>query len=126
MTKKTDLRMKNKKENDHEQEDEDMTRDGKQCHANLVSRWSFRERWVSEAANVRGELCVWKKMDVNELCLWDIADGERNENMLKYHLFMTHIITSELGPLVPFTHLHKFSTKTAAEQSRHRKRKVIL
>jgi len=24
---------------------------------------------------VRGEFCVWKKMDVDELCLWDIVEA---------------------------------------------------
>ena len=24
---------------------------------------------------VRGELCVWEKMDADELCLWDIAEA---------------------------------------------------
>jgi len=45
---------------------------GRLYYANLASRGCLERDEYKRMQYVCGELCVWEKMDVDELCLWDI------------------------------------------------------
>jgi len=35
---------------------------------------------------VRGEFCVWEKMDADELCLWDIAEATSKNKLISVYI----------------------------------------
>ena len=41
---------------------------------------------------VRGEFCVWEKMDAEELCLWDIADATSRIKLIHVYIIQGLIL----------------------------------
>ena len=50
-------------------------------HCGGLKRYEYRRLQY-----VHGEFCVWEKMDVDELCLWDIAEATSRIKLISVYI----------------------------------------
>jgi len=53
----------------------------------ILHHWGGLERNECQRLQyVRGEFCIWEKMDAYELCLWDIAEATSKIKLISIYI----------------------------------------